>query len=451
MKGSTVDRIANAVLYEGYILYPYRASSRKNRQRFTFGRIYPQAYGEAQNGAEPFAMKTECLVRSHGRNTTLEARVRFLQPMSRTIGVLTAPLPELPADVGLSSFTLVPELHIDNKLYQTWHEAVEREVRTSRQTLEELVNLGFSLPFHFSGSLAFDPILDPQSQVIGAVIRQQPGVAGTIEITAQLTKGEVFKIGLTAENHTLISESDLVREEEVLLRTFASAHTILELEKGEFFSLMDPPEGYVAESATCCNVGTWPVLVGDKEKGEAHTMLSSPIILYDYPEVAPESSVEFFDGTEIDEILALRVLTMTEEEKWEMSQVDEHARQLLDRTEALPEEDFWKMHGTIRSVRDSNEDFFNPNTRLRFITVNGTELTVGHRVRIRPKGRADVMDLALEGKIALIESIEQDAEDRIYLALVLEEDPGKDLGMMRQPGHRFFYGSHEVEPLIGEQ
>ena len=180
-------------------------------------------------------------------------------------------------------------------------------------------------------------------------------------------------------------------------------------------------------------------------------MLSSPIILYDYPEIAPESPGEFFDGTEIDEILALRVLTMTDQEKWEMSQVDEHARQILNRTEALPEEDFWKMHGTIRGNKFSSEDFFNPNTRLKSVSVNGTDLMVGHRVRIRPQGRADVMDLALEGKIALIESIEQDAENRIYLALVLEEDPGKDLGMLRQPGHRFFYGSNEVEPLTGDQ
>ena len=132
-----------------------------------------------------------------------------------------------------------------------------------------------------------------------------------------------------------------------------------------------------------------------------------------------------------------------------MSQLDGRARQILNRTEALPEEDFWKMHCTSRGNKFSGENFFDPNTRLRTVTVHGTDLMVGHRVRIRPKGRADVMDLALEGKIALIESIEQDAENRVYLALVLEDDPGKDLGMLRQPGHRFFYGSHEVEPLIG--
>src|SRR5580704_17717085 len=83
MNPSPVDKIANAVLYEGYILYPYRASSPKNRQRFTFGRIYPQAYSEAQNGAEPFAMQTECLLRRRCEMPTVQVRVRFLHPMAR--------------------------------------------------------------------------------------------------------------------------------------------------------------------------------------------------------------------------------------------------------------------------------------------------------------------------------------------------------------------------------
>jgi hypothetical protein len=447
MNPSAVDRIANAVLYEGYILYPYRASSRKNRQRFTFGRVYPQAYAEAQEGAEPFAMRTECLLRSPGKASTLEVRVRFLQPMARTIGLLPAPLPELPADLEPDSFSLVPELRTHDKLYQSWQEAVEREVRTSGQSLESFAKQTLLLPFHFSGSLTFDPIRDQQNLAVGAIIRRQQNVEGTINIALQPVDDEVFKISVVVENHSPVPELDLCRQEEILMRTFASTHTILESNGGEFLSMMDPPARYAEATATCSNLGTWPVLVGEKESGDAGTMLSSPIILYDYPEIAPESPGEFFDGTEIDEILALRVLTLTDQEKWEMSQLDENARKILNRTEALPEADFWKMHGTIRGNKFSSEDFFNPNTRLESVTVKGTNLTAGHRVRIRPQGRADVMDLALEGKIALIESIEQDAENRIYLALVLEEDPGKDLGMLRQPGHRFFYGSNEVEPL----
>jgi hypothetical protein len=106
-----------------------------------------------------------------------------------------------------------------------------------------------------------------------------------------------------------------------------------------------------------------------------------------------------------------------------------------------------KMHGTMRNVHAPNEDFFNPTNQIESAEVHGTELKKGDRVRIRPKKRADVMDMALDGKIAIIEAVEQDVEEQIHFALILEDDPGKDLGFMRQPGHRFFYGIDEVEPV----
>ena len=176
-------------------------------------------------------------------------------------------------------------------------------------------------------------------------------------------------------------------------------------------------------------------------------MVSSPIILYDYPKIAPESPGDLFDAAEIDEILTLRILAMTDHEKREMRNVDEHARRILERTETLPEEQFLKMHGAVRNLQPVDEDFFNPGNRIETVSVGGVPLRAGSRVRIRPRAHADVIDLALAGKIAVVEAIECDAENRIQLALVLDEDPGKDLGMMRQPGHRFFYGTDEIEPI----
>ncbi len=102
-------------------------------------------------------------------------------------------------------------------------------------------------------------------------------------------------------------------------------------------------------AAGCKNVGTWPVLVG--EEGQCDTVLSSPIILYDYPQIAPESAGDLFDGTEIDEILSLRIMTLTDEEKREMSQSDERARQMLERTETMPVEQLMKLHGVLRGLR----------------------------------------------------------------------------------------------------
>jgi hydrogenase maturation protease len=246
-------------------------------------------------------------------------------------------------------------------------------------------------------------------------------------------------------NHSPVAPSALDDQDAILLRTFASTHTILRVGGGGFLSLTDPPPAYAEAAGRCKNIGTWPVLVG--QKGETGTMLSSPIILYDYPEIAPESPGDLCDGTEIDEILSLRIMTLTDAEKNQMRHVDEYARRILERTEGLSRDEFLRMHGVMRNPGVCGEDFFNPATRLESISAGGTRLRTGDRVRIRPKGRADVMDLALAGKVALIEAIEQDAENRVYLALVLDDDPGKDFGMMRQPGHRFFYAPDEVEPV----
>jgi hypothetical protein len=83
------------------------------------------------------------------------------------------------------------------------------------------------------------------------------------------------------------------------------------------------------------------------------------------------------------------------------------------------------------------------------VCVFGVELRKGSRVRLWPQKTADIMDLALKGRVAVIEAIEQDLDDQIHLAVVVEDDPGHEFGMMRQPGHRFFFSLEEVEPVAG--
>ena len=446
MNDELVDGIVDAVLYEGYILYPYRASTKKNRQRFTFGRVYPEAYSVAEKGAEPFAMQTQCLI--EGQSPTVDVMARFLQPMAREMGGSASCL----GDGGdLESFEPVPELWVDDKIYQTWQEAVEREVRARGLSLRALSNGLETVPFRFPESRRFERICDREQRPAGVMLRRQEAIEGLVEVTAEAVDTELFKITVRIVNRSPLAAGCLKDQEAVLLRTFASTHTVLRAAGGRFLSLIDPPAQRASFAADCRNIGTWPVLVGDEEKGEQDAMISSPIILYDYPKIAPESPGDLFDAAEIDEILTLRILTMTEQEKREMRQVDEQARRILERTETLPAEQFLKMHGALRSLKPVDEDFFNPKARIESVAVAGTLLHSGSRVRIRPRGRADVMDLALAGKTAVIEAIECDAEDQIQLALVLDDDPGKDLGMMRQPGHRFFYGVDEVEPVKADK
>jgi hydrogenase maturation protease len=267
-------------------------------------------------------------------------------------------------------------------------------------------------------------------------------------VAVELVEPDAAKIRVRISNQTPLRRELLENQEAVTLRTFASTHTVLHAAGGECISLLDPPGQYLEVAKACKQIGTWPVLVGDEKKAEHDLMLSSPIILYDYPKVAPESAGDLFDGAEIDEILTLRIRTMTDAEKSEMRQVDEHARRILERTENLAPADLLKMHGVMREVqRPADEQFFNPDKPLEEVTVRGVKLKAGDKVQIRPKKRADAMDIVLSGRVAIIESVQQDVEGEVHFALILEDDPGRDLGVMRQPGHRFFYGADEVEPL----
>ena len=445
MNRDLVDKVVNAVLYEGYILYPYRASSKKNqRERFTFGRVYPKDYSDAQNGAEPCVMQTECLVRNESRDAVLGISVRFLQLSAREIGKLGAPVDQFTHD---TPFEIVPELRVGTQLYQAWQEAIEREVSLPDVSLNEAAER--EQPFQFSAGRTIEPIRNGP-KIVAVVVRRSEAIKGTIQLMTRLIDDKVMKITTRVINETGIDKNKIDDSDEVIMRTFASTHTILSAPGGEFVSLLDPAPDYEAEANKCKNIGCWPVLVGEEKKNDRDTMLSSPIILYDYPKIAAESAGDLFDSTEIDEILTLRVKTMTDAEKAEMRNLDEQARRILERTENITADHFMQMHGTMRNVRSANEDFFNPAKQIESATVQGVDLKKGDRVRIRPKKRADVMDLALNGKIAVIEAVEQDVEDQIHFALILEDDPGKDLGFMRQPGHRFFFGADEVEPIVAE-
>jgi hypothetical protein len=307
-----VESIARAVLYEGYLLYPYRPSAIKNRQRFNFGVVYPQSYGLAHN--EPWSMQTECLAMGDAQ-TLVEARVRFLHLLSR----------EKSSDRA------------------NWQEAVEREVFAPEIGLD--CHDSYEVQYWFQREVKKDK----------SIVRRQESVNGLIEIGAERVAERLFRLtvrilNLTPWEAASKSGMEIYDEEdrgearaEMLLRALISTHTILSIRGGEFFSLLDPPDEWREAAAACRNVGTYPVLVG--EEGEGDCLLSSPIILYDYPQIAPESAGDLFDGTEIDEILTLRLLTLTDDEKREMSESDELARQILERSEALTAEQLLKMHG----------------------------------------------------------------------------------------------------------
>jgi hypothetical protein len=347
MNTARVDAIVKAVLYEGYMLYPYRPSAVKNQQRFNFGVVYPRAYSEAQGGTDAWTMQTQCLVLG-SEETHCSVRVRFLRMVDRTIAKVRTPLSAL-SSIAADNIEKVDRLEIGGTEYQAWREAVEEEIDVTEFNLSALAAQPMQWPFRLSAQLDREPIRDERGLIIGIIQRQKSGVAGTIEFAGDRLSENLFRLTARIANTSRMDGGAAISREEALARSLVSAHTIFEARNGEFVSLIDPPEDCREHAAACRNIGTWPVLVG--EEGQRDMLLSSPIILYDYPQTAPESPGDLFDGAEIDEILLLRIMTLTEEEKREMRQCDGRVRQILERTESMPEEQFTKLHGALRGLR----------------------------------------------------------------------------------------------------
>jgi hypothetical protein len=332
------QRVADAVLYEGYMLYPYRPSAMKNQQRWSFGILYPTAYGEVLSGTERSEMHSECLLEIKS-DVAMQVRLRFLHLVTRRV--------EKSFD---SRLQVVPSLVIDDPLLEGWDEGVARTVEFE---MVPLGNLQRHFEFSFPASEEVRSLQDKGGDMVGSIRRTQCELMGTVSLAAQNIREDVLKLTINVSNTTSLPENAVDRHA-ALLRSLLSAHMILTLEPGgEFISLLDPAEEFKEAANTCKNVGNFPVLVG--EPGERDTLLCSPIVLYDYPQIAPESSGDFFDATEIDEMLTLRVMTLTEQEKQEMRLADQRVGEILERTEQSAREQLMRTHGTFRSLRAASE------------------------------------------------------------------------------------------------
>lgn len=346
MNQALVDGLVHAVLYEGYMLYPYRPSL-KNRQRWTFGGLFPRSYCEVHESGDTCLVQTECLVEG-GEDAVLSIKVGFLHLISRLIGEVEHPQRERPEQAE-PRFHVVDKLQVGKRLLQTWQEAVERECVLPDLKLAALATEPTRQVFAFPSNRQVEPVRGPLGTIDAVIVRQQQEIAGSIAVSAQPVVDGLFKIRVRVENSTPLGNAVACNREEAQLHALVSTHTVLGVRDGAFISQIDPPEERRALAESCQNVGTWPVLVG--EPGARDTLLSVPIILYDYPQIAAESPGDLFDSTEIDEILTLRILTLTDEEKLAMASVDERARALLQRTESLGQEQLMRLHGATRQLQ----------------------------------------------------------------------------------------------------
>ncbi len=434
--------VADAVLYEGYVLYPYRASARKNQVRWQFGVLAPPRQVEHEPSERSW-VRTECIV-DPGDAPRLRVRVRCLQVQHRGL--------EQPLDSGEWSKP-VDEILVGDARWVPWDEAVEHEI-----DMPSVALLPFgepvSFPFVLPGGSDVEDLCD-STGVVGRAVRHRETVCGVVQVSAQWAPGPGALIALTVtvENTTDWSQAGAPRDE-MVRRSLVAVHTLLAVDDGTFLSSLDPPDDAAEALASCKNEGTWPVLIDDADT----IVLSSPIILYDHPAIAPESPGDLFDATEIDEILALRVLTLTDDEKAEARGTDPRAAAIVDRVDDLPPEVWERLHGAVRSIgpladpmRGETDPWWDPGSDSTFdpaadtVLIGGSEIGAGARVRLRPSRRADAHDLFLAGLPAVVAGVFNDVDGGVHVAVTLEDDPGA--AELAWQGRYLYFQIDELELL----
>lgn len=260
------EKLVQALLYEGYLLFPYQTDSLKNRHRWTFGCLLPPGYRAVQRGDEPSFLHVDALVRT-ASSDCLHGALRFLHALH----------------------------HGDT---------VERHVQ-----------------------------LAPQRFLRGAVVTRfcfsppPPGRAlqGYVRCTLHPLRDSYWRVSIRVTN---VSGGTPTCRDDALRQALITAHVLLHVEQGAFVSLVDVPADCRDLASLCHHEGLWPVLAGTPK-----TLIASPIILGDYPQIAPESIGDFYDGTEIDTMLLLHIQALTLDERQAMRDADPRTRALLERAD----------------------------------------------------------------------------------------------------------------------
>jgi len=325
-----VEAIARSVLYEGYILWPYRRSALKNQRRWTFGGVYPRAYSVSGHADDAWLMRTECLAAGERDAVVeLDVSVRFLHIVERRV---------LRHDPGGNRF--VDSMTVGGVTHVSWQEAAERVVAPPSIRIGDGPS---HTPLEIDGGEQSEPIVDGDGSLVVTIVRRWHSLSGSIDVSGVRVGDRTWKLRVDVSNRSAWAGES---RELTLLRTMASTHARLGVRGGAFISLTDPPAAFAEAAASCKNAGTWPVLVGDP--GRCDTLLSSPIILPDFPSVASESKGDFFDGAEIDQLLVLNMLSLTDDEQRQVRETDPRARDILDRCRGMSREDLLRLHGVTR-------------------------------------------------------------------------------------------------------
>jgi hypothetical protein len=447
--------IADAVLYEGYLLYPYRATSSKNQSRWQFGVVGPPGASDAGIG-EDDSLSAQFLIDGDSELTLV---VRFLQLQHR----------RAERDVGGGRFEPVDELTSGLQSWVTWDEAVERELSFGPFDLADLAQPR-------TVEVAVAEGTDKEDVDGGRLIRTRAAISAELKIKVEhdFDTADLNRVSVAVRN-TGAAAAD---KDTAIATSLIGTHVIAEVVGGEFVSLLEPPDSAAGPVSHLIQHRCFPVLAG--RPGERDLMLISPIILYDHPEIAEQSEGALYDSTEIDEILTLRVMTMTDEEKAQARATDPLAAAIIDRCDSMSPEAMQQLHGILRNPHAAGLDLETNDPRLDAldeqmrsaglipeipegidwwdpvadmavrpdldaVLVSGVRVAAGSRVRLRPSRRADAQDIFFAGKTARVTSVHEDVDGQQYVGVIVEDDP--DVEMPDSYGRYLYFAPDEVEPL----
>jgi hypothetical protein len=432
MSLDAVRAIADAVLYEGYLLYPYRASSAKNQSRWQFGVLGPPAATAAAFGEAP-EMTMQCLLTAGG---SVGVHLRFLQLQARG-------MQRLDPD---GSYVDVAALTVAGQTLLSWDEAVEREITLPAFALRD----GADMPVEVPGGQDVEPVPDPDGRTVGRIVRRREPLTARVRTHVEDDDGFLRPTVTVANEHPVP-----VTDKDAAIRcSLIGAHLLLEAHDAAFVSLLEPPPAAAAAAGRCRQHRCWPVLAG--APGSADVVLGAPIILYDHPQVAEQSPGALFDSTEIDEILTLRVMTMTDDEKAEARATDPRARTIIDRCDTMSAADLQQLHGILRdpgapAFDTGDRPWWDPEAdadvrpETDAVLIDGVRVTKGSLVRVHPSRRADAQDLFFADQVARVTAVLGDVDGAVHVALVLVDDPAADLHDWY--GRYLYFAPEELEPL----
>jgi hypothetical protein len=393
--------------------------------------------------------------------------LRFLQLQRRVV--------ETADSDHLSGFVPADQIVVDDELVFSWDEAVEQEVSWPAFTFGELAD-AIRRPIAIAGGDQIEPLRRADGSSVGRIVRRRWPLDAELRVQTSEVDG-YLRLSVSVENTTLLAADAGARSahalpraaalaqspEEAVQTSLIGAHLLLQATGADFVSLLEPPPAAAAAASSCHQHRCWPVLAGPP--GSTDVVLASPIILYDHPEVAPQSAGALFDSTEIDEILTLRVMTMTDAEKAEARATDPRAGEIIDRCDQMTPEMLQQLHGILREPRAPVVEppvwsdppgaepvpWWDPGAdesvrpEVDAVQINGVSVSKGSVVRIHPSRRADAQDLFFAEQDARVMAVVSDVDGGVHVAVVLLDDPAADLHDWY--GRYLYFAPEELEPL----